>query len=132
MKRAVALIAILAGLSGCLSDQMNKGLSFMVGQNIQYAVARLGYPDAQRTMLGDTIYVWGTSRDVDVPMTTSSSTYGTVGSTPYSGTTYGTTFVRANLNCTIQLGTTPDGTIKTWQWNGNMAGCMQYARRLGG
>jgi hypothetical protein len=130
MRKFVLLIVAAMGLSGCVSDQMNQGLGFMVGQNIQYAVSRLGYPDDQRTMLGDTIYVWSTSRNVNLPMTTTSTTYGNVGTTPVYGTTMGTTYVPANFNCTIQLAVGADQTIKSWQWSGNMGGCMQYARRL--
>jgi hypothetical protein len=130
MRRILAVVGLALGLSGCLSDQMNTGLSFMVGQNIQFAVSRLGYPDGQREMLGDTIYVWSTSREVNLPMMTTSTTTGSVGTVPIYGQTMSTQFVPANFNCTIELGAGPDNIIKSWQWSGNIGGCMQYARAL--
>jgi hypothetical protein len=130
MKRVLLVVGAALGLSGCVTTQMNKGLEFMVGQKIDAAVARLGYPDAQRTMLGDTIYIWNTSHNVNLPMTTTSMTTGYAGSTPVYGSTISTQYVRANFNCTIQLGTTTDGVIKSWQWQGNMGGCATYARML--
>lgn len=130
MVRKAALIGLALTLTGCVSEQLNKGLGFMVGQNIQYAVSRLGYPDAQREMLGDTLYIWSSSHNVALPMATTQSTYGTVGNVPVYGTTTGMTYIPANFNCTIQLAVGADQTIKSWQWSGNMGGCEQYAQRL--
>lgn len=130
MKRIAALFLALLGLSGCVSQNMNNGLQSLVGQDIHAAVARLGYPSAQREMLGDTIYVWGTSQSGVLPMTETNFTTGNVGMTPFSGSTTSTTFVPVNYNCTIQLATDKDGTIKSWQWSGNMGGCMRYANAL--
>jgi hypothetical protein len=130
MRRLTGLLLVALALSACVSDQMNQGLGFMVGQNIQTAVSRLGYPDAQRTMLGDTIYVWSTNHQVDLPMTTTSTIMGNVGTVPVYGTAMGTTYVPANFNCTIQLGVGPGDIIKNWQWTGNMGGCARYANAL--
>jgi hypothetical protein len=64
-------------------------------------------------------------------MTTTSTTTGAVGNVPVYGTTTNTNFVPANFNCAIQLATNADGTIKSYQWSGNMGGCAPYSRALG-
>jgi hypothetical protein len=63
----IVVVAVLGfGLTGCVTEQMNRGLGFMDGENTQYEVGRLGYHDAKREMLGDTIYVWATNHEVDL------------------------------------------------------------------
>jgi hypothetical protein len=130
MKSMLALVVVALSLCGCVAQHMNEGLADLMGQNIKVAVGRLGYPDGQRTMLGDTIYVWAASHNTVMPMTTTNLTRGMVGSVPFSGTTTNTDFVPVNLNCTIQLATDASGTIKSYQWSGNMGGCSPYASAL--
>jgi hypothetical protein len=130
MPRAIVLVFIVFGLSACVARNMNDGLQGLVGQNIQAAVARLGYPDGQRTILGDTIYVWSSNHSGVLPMTTMSSTSGMVGTMPVYGSTTGTAFVPVSFNCTIQIGVDANGTIKNYQWSGNNAGCRNYASAL--
>ena len=130
MKRLGTMLLVAAVLSGCVAENMNKGLQGLVGEDIHIAVARLGYPSTQRQMLGDTIYVWGSSQNAVMPLTTSNYTTGMVGGTPVYGTTTNTTLVPVNYNCTIQLAVDSSGIIKSWQWNGNMGGCAQYANSL--
>ncbi|MFI4985894.1 MAG: hypothetical protein ACHQF3_00475 [Alphaproteobacteria bacterium] len=130
MRQAVlALITVLC-LTGCVAQNINDGLNGLMGQNIQAAVARLGYPDAQRTMLGDTIYVWSSNHSAALPVTSTNTTVGTVGTMPVYGTTTSTEWVPVNYNCTIQIATDADGTMKHYQWSGNMGGCASYARAL--
>src|ERR1035438_21011 len=113
MKRIIGLLAVAFGLTGCASDELNKGLGFMAGQNIEFAVSRLGHPDNKREMLGDTIYIWSTSQNADLVTTTTSTTMGSVGTVPGYGTTMGMAFVPANSKCTIQFAVETDGTIKS-------------------
>jgi hypothetical protein len=122
--------AAALGLGGCVTEQLNQGLGFMVGQPIDYAVQRLGYPQGQSEMLGDTIYVWGTSRTAVMPMTSTATTTGFVGTTPIMGSQTSTTYVPMNFNCTIQLAVGPDHIIKHWHWEGNLGGCARYAQAL--
>ncbi len=130
MRRVILALIAALGLTGCVAQNLNDGLKGLMGQNIQAAVARLGYPDGQRTMLGDTIYVWSSNHSAVIPLTSTNTTVGTVGSTPVYGTTTSTEWVPANYNCTIQIATDDAGTMKRYQWNGNMGGCAQYARAL--
>lgn len=130
MKRIFTVAIFALGLAGCVSRNMNEGLQGLIGQDIHVAVDRLGYPDAQRTVLGDKVYIWSASHNVSLPMTTMSTTTGSVGGAPVYGTTTNTTFVDTNFNCTITLGTDTNGRIKNYRWSGNMGGCEQYARAL--
>jgi hypothetical protein len=130
MKRIIAIPMVALALTGCVGQQMDEGLKRLLGQNVKAAVAKIGYPDSQRTMLGDTIYVWGVSRDTIAPIPTSSTTTGMVGGSLITGTTTGTSFVPVNLNCKIQLATGANGVIKQYQWSGNAGGCSSYARAL--
>jgi hypothetical protein len=126
------VIAIIASLSlcGCVAQRMDEGLRALLGQDIHEAVRRLGYPDAQRKMSGDTIYVWGTSRDEVLPMSTTSTTSGMVGSAPVYGTTTSTELVPANFNCKIELAVDSNSIIKNFRYTGNAGGCAAYARAL--
>jgi hypothetical protein len=131
MKKGViaALVGAL-GLSGCVTSRMNDGLSDLVGLDVDAAVAVLGYPDGQREMMGDTLYIWSSNHNVVLPMATTTTTTGNFGGVPYYGSTTGMGYMPANLNCTIQLAVGPNKVIKSWQWNGNMGGCQPYARSL--
>lgn len=129
MKR-VAIVALTITLGGCMAQRMNDGLQSLVGHDIHDAIARIGYPDGQRQIMGDMIYVWGSSQNAVMPMTTTNYTTGMVGTTPMYGTATSTNFVPVNFNCSIQLATGQNGIIKNWQWSGNMGGCSRYAKGL--
>jgi hypothetical protein len=70
---------------------MDDYLKPLVGQDIHVAVEKLGYPDAQRTMLGDTIYVWERSHRGAVVLPTVTTTTGNVAGEPVALNTYGGT-----------------------------------------
>jgi hypothetical protein len=91
--------------------QIRDGLNPLLGQPIQAAIDRLGYPSEQRQILGDTVYVWSNQP----------------GSVAYVS---GNVAFASPLWCEIQIGTNPDGTIKRWQSRGNNGGCMAYANAL--
>jgi hypothetical protein len=114
--RKVLLMLGALGLAGCMQQRMNNGLQALVGQNIQVAVAELGYPDTQRTMFGDTIYIWSAS--------------GPGGAIALQTSPTMTAFMPLRANCTIQIATAPDGTIKQGSWRGNQAGCQPYMSQL--
>lgn len=126
MKRLLFL-ALLA-ISACATQQLDKGLRSLIGENIRMAVDRMGYPNGQREIMGDTVYVWSTNRNVAFPVTNTTTSTGMVGNTPYYGTTSTPSFVPMQFACTVQIATTPDGTIKSYQWEGNEGGCSRYAR----
>ena len=111
-------------------ERLQGELPLLNGLNISVAVDRLGYPTGQREILGDTIYVWETRQQVELPALTSSTTTGAVGNTPYYGIDTAITPVSGEFVCTIQLAVTPEGLIKRWQYNGNNGGCATYANAL--
>jgi len=109
---------------------MNKGLTALEGDNISQAVAELGYPNGQESIMGQTVYIWDNSQTVDIPMTTTGTTTGYVNGAPYSSTTTSTDYVPQNYNCTIQIAVDSNGTIVHTQWAGNIGGCMSYSNEL--
>jgi hypothetical protein len=122
-------------LGGCtitppITDRMERTLHMMLGKNIKDAIAIWGYPDSQRTMFGDTIYVWSTDHQVTTTLPSVATTIGDIDGTPYSATTWGTETVSHQYSCRIQFATDPDGRIKSYQWRGN-GGCAPYAQQLG-
>ena len=132
MRRIFAVAITTLSLGGCVSQHMNDGLQSLIGQDIHAVVARLGYPDGQRVMLGDKIYIWSSNHKVALPLTTMNTTTGSVGNVPVYGTTTNTTFVPMSFNCTIQIATDANDRIKSYQWSGNLEGCRPYANALRG
>ena len=124
------IFMIMIALTGCISTRMEDGLKGLLGQDIHAATARLGYPDGERDIMGDHVYVWSTDHQGAMYLPTVQTTTGQVGGVPYSQNTYGGALVPMHAYCIIQLGTTPEGMIKTWQYHGNPAGCAGYAREL--
>jgi len=85
--RKIALsMFVVPGVVGCVGQHMDQGLNDLVGKDIKVAVSKLGYPDGQKVMLGDTIYVWSTGKNVVLPMSSTSITNGNVGGMAVSGT----------------------------------------------
>jgi hypothetical protein len=130
LKRLIACGALVLPLSACVFQNMDKGLAGLEGKNIDQAVAELGYPDSQGSIMGNTVYVWGTSNSFSMPVTTYNTTTGYVGTVPYSATTSNTNYVPENFNCVIRIATSPDGTIIHTEWQGNVGGCMHYSTAL--
>jgi hypothetical protein len=128
LRTATALAIAL--LSGCVSMYMDKYLMPLVGQNIHAAVAKLGYPDSQRTMLGDTIYVWERSHHGVMVLPTVTTTTGNVAGEPVALNTQGSEAVPTHQQCKIQMAVDTNGTIKTYQWVGNDTGCAPYLQAL--
>lgn len=110
-------VAALLTVTACVSDHMNQGLNALIGQNIRVAVEKLGYPDSQRTMLGDNIYIW--------------STHSGGGAVAAAITPTMSVAVPLNFNCTIQIAVQAN-IIKNITWRGDPDGCRAYARALGG
>jgi hypothetical protein len=57
--RYLILAAILA-LAGCIMHKLEKQLTPLIGQDIHVAIKRMGYPNATREVVGDTVYTWTT------------------------------------------------------------------------
>jgi len=126
-KKIVATICLVL-VAGCATQQLDTGLKGLIGRPVSEAVGRLGYPDSQREMMGDKLYVWSTSHTAVMPIMNTSTTTGNVGGMPVYGQTTGMTMVPMNANCLIQVAVTENGIIKSYQWRGNEMGCKMYAR----
>ena len=133
MKKFVLAATALA-LSGCATTTANKtldnGLTSLVGQPIQAAYDRLGYPNGSQVMNGDTFYIWSTNRNVVMPMYNNGTAYGTVGTTPFQVNTSMPGMMPMNFNCSIRLIAGADGVIKSWDYQGNAGGCQGYVKML--
>lgn len=127
MKTAAIAIVVIGTLTGCATAQLNKGLSSLLGQNIQAAIDHMEYPDGEREVLGDKVYVWSTNHQAFLPVVNTSTTTGSIGGTPMYATTNSMGMEAVAAVCTVQIATTPDGRIKRFQWYGNQIGCRRYA-----
>jgi hypothetical protein len=118
-------------LSGCATwGQMDDGLQALGGKPIDEAFKVLGYPQGKQQFGSDTVYYWGSSSSGVMYVPQSTTTSGYVGNTPvYASTSYNQA-VPINYNCNIQIAADSLGTIKRWQYNGNLGGCRGYIEGL--
>jgi hypothetical protein len=127
MRLSYLLIIADLALTGCVSGQMNHGLGFMVGKNIGHAVNRLGYPDVTREIRGETIYVWSSSHDVNLPRKTDSTMAGNLGHVPIYTTPAGAIARSSSPPTNTEKLSTGCGP-GTWNGAGNWpAGCAKAA-----
>lgn len=115
LKNWPLLVCTAALLAGCATAQLDKGLKGLVGQNIDQAVKRLGYPTSERTTLGTKIYTWSTSFGGVIPSATSANTVGVV---------------PVNYACKVELIVDAAGTITDYDWEGDQGGCEGFADRV--
>lgn len=128
MKKLIALSILF--LAGCVGSQMTKGLSGLTGQDIHIAIVYLGYPDGERNVMGDHLYIWSTNHSGLMPVTSLATTNGSIGGTPYYSTSTAMSFQQMQFVCTIELAVNSSNIITHWQYQGNNAGCRQYASRF--
>lgn len=126
---ALASMAVLIG--GCVFSNIESGLKTLEGRHESVAFDVLGYPSSRYEMGADVVYSWyvNSAGSMILPQTT--TTYGTVGSVPFQGTTYGTQVVPYNYNCQIRVIAGRNGVIKSWDYQGNAGGCSAFSSRLG-
>ena len=133
MHKKIAGIACAAvALTGCTTSisMLKSDLPKLLGQDIKVAVTRIGYPDGQREMLGDTLYIWSTDHEGLVPAVNTAATFGSLAGLHFSGVATSVGVARARYYCAIQLATNKDGSITHWQFQGNQGGCNVYAYAL--
>lgn len=118
-------------VSGCATfGQLERGLNILQGQNVQTAFTVLGYPSGKQEFSKDTVYYWQVSNSGSIILPQTSTTTGYVGMIPVYGSTTYSQVIPVNYNCLIKLVTDDKGMIKTWEYNGNYAGCANYIRNL--
>lgn len=123
-------LIVLMALTGCVMQQLDKGLTGLIGHNIRDATRYIGYPTDQRTSMGDTLYIWSVRGSGFMPMMSTTTANGAVGGMPYYGQANTTNMVPVQVECTIQIATDQAGIIKTYQWYGSPVGCQGYAKAL--
>jgi hypothetical protein len=129
---ALAIATVTAfSLGACTTFQdIENGLSGLVGKDISHAINKLGYPAGERSVAGKKIYVWSTQNSGSYVMPQTNYNTGYVGGMPVSYTTTGYTTHSYNYACTIEIIVNKADTIETWQYSGNVGGCSHYASRL--
>ena len=103
-------------------------LNGLVGKNIRAAIAYLGYPDSQETIVGDVVYTWDHSAITNVPHVVTSTTGAVIGDNVGTADTTSISSEMVALRCELRIGTDTSGTIKRYQLDGNTSTCADYAR----
>lgn len=111
----------ITALSGCATnDRLDAGLSGLVGQPVDAAIARLGEPDMREPAEATTRYIWsheGVAEQTDISAVWLDG--------------YGGRDVRGPRHeCTIEIITDRDDEIVRYLWDGDLTGCAHYARRF--
>lgn len=105
-------------LAGCVTaTDISKNIeSRYVGQHIDVAVKRLGYPSEEKVVVGRRLVVWNSGTTVLRPKTYTASNGDTV-----------TTSETARLGCSLTLEVGQDGVVKDYDWAGQMGACERFA-----
>lgn len=129
--RYALLVAMLA-LIGCTSFSVfDKELPKLVGQPIDVAVQKLGFPNSEQTIMGQKVYTWSTRQTGTSVVPTTSFTTAYVGNTPVSATTTSYTTQDYSMSCVLRLIVDDKGIIRRYSYDGNNGACFTYSDRLG-
>lgn len=130
MRRFVYIFLPLM-LSACATDTMKDGLPYLVGKPIQNAINYLGYPDDQKTIAGQDIYIWHYEKTFTTTQTVytpySGTAYGMGGGMSYSGQASSVVPEVHNNYCNIRLIADKKGIVRHFDGEGNNGGCRHYA-----
>lgn len=131
MKNKFICLATVFALTGCVTfGQMDSGLNSLIGKDKSVAFQVLGYPSQVQEFDEDKVYTWVSSSSGVALYSTPQTTYGTVGTTSFYGTTTQTNVIPVEYSCKIQMATGGNGVIKSYTYDGNMGGCETYIHRL--
>ena len=130
MRASAILGAVSLLMTGCAGQQIEAGMNQLVGQPVASLIAVLGYPDAEGSVAGRKVYVWGNQSQQTLILPETNYTTAFVGGQPV--TLQNTQFVPTNLNfsCRIRAIVNDQDIIEAWDYRGNQGGCAPYARRL--
>jgi hypothetical protein len=134
MKKIAILLAPVM-LGGCMTwGGFQQNLGTLVGEPLDVAIAKLGYPSGERTIAGHHIYIWAANSTgiMSMPQTTfgTATATGPLGTTTAYGTSTAYVPVTVRANCKIELEVDISDRIKSFQYDGNRAGCIRFNRRL--
>ena len=129
-----AAVAATCALQGCTFTTMHDRLPMLLNQQLESAVEALGLPNQSFKIDTNTVYVWDNSFGSVIPIysPTTSTTTGTIGTTPISATTTtgSTSYMPVQYHCQIKLQVDRFNTIKRTEYFGNRGGCQRYASAL--
>jgi hypothetical protein len=119
-------------VSNALAEEnvLNKGLSLLIGRQVQAATEVLGLPDRETTFSGNKVYVWETSRMEAAPELNVNFHSGYVGQTPMGWTSFDQSTTLHHAQCEIKLVVDQSNAIAEWYGKGSEAGCRDYARNM--
>lgn len=118
------LLLLLSNCTSFDSKKLTSSLDVLVGENINFAISKLGIPDGERNIAGYHVYRWGFSQNYNDVITTYSPTSGVIGNTTFTAGTYNTVPVTRNSNCYIEFSFGENGIINGHYWSGN--NCQKY------
>jgi hypothetical protein len=110
--RPLFFAAIGTGLLGCATTRLSNEVKPFVGRDIHELYARLGNPTGEQETTGDRVYVWSISSEGVMP----------------KGTGDGT--ITVQRECTLEVTVSAENIIRTYQIEGNDAGCTAFHRHL--
>lgn len=110
---------------------MNKGVAALQGKPLTEAVSVLGFPSSKMEMAGKEVYTWnyGATGFQSVPMT--SNTFGSIGGTPYYGTTATNALMPTPLTARVQIMVDKKDIIVASFWEGQNGALIGPANALG-
>lgn len=130
MNRVKYIVFVILLASCTTFDQLEVGLQSLMGKHVQTAFSVLGHPNTKQNFIGDDVYTWYLSQSGSIAIPQTSTTTGYVGNTPIYGSTTYMQQIPINYSCTIKLVTNSEGILNSWEYNGNIGGCMKYINRL--
>jgi hypothetical protein len=63
MKRVMLLAVLVSGCATVSTRPFSEGMNSLIGQPVEVAFDRLGYPQRQEVMAGNTVYYWTENSD---------------------------------------------------------------------
>lgn len=127
LSRLIVLTLAIA-TAGCVtSEDIGAGVRTLEGQHYTQVFKRLGYPDSERTIAGNTVYSWGSrnSGTYSVPTTSTATTY--VGGQAVFTTVQGSRTESYDYYCRLDVVVNSSGVVTTAEVDGNIGGCERYA-----
>jgi hypothetical protein len=126
----VPIIPVALLLAGCASSatQRDSELDRFKGQDIHVLLSRLGDPQRQDVISGDTVYLWSASKPVQSIPTTPAIA---IQSGAATSVTAPPPVVRnMQMTCTLAADTNASGKILQLRWSGDRNACPDYVQEL--
>lgn len=139
MKTVLAVLMPVLILAGCAHTRIEQGLTGLVGQNVDVAVAKFGPPSAERQAGAMRIVEWNSFKNSVAMKTgdlTPPSPYlpsilpGTTSLQPVRVPNAPSPLKMAVEYCKVTLDVDDRNVVRDYHYDGNFEGCYSVARRL--